>query len=211
MFRQSVRRVPSLEQFEDRLTPTVQAFFAGGVLAVVGDADPNEITVAAAGGALLVTNNGADVPIQSAVTPTLDQTLAVAVFGLGGDDVITIEASLGTVPAALYGGAGNDELTADHNGYSLLYGSYGNDILTGGGGNDVLAGDDGNDTLNGRGGSDLLLGGAGNDSLDGGGKDGRRDLLIGGSGADIFFRHAGENDIFLDFRGFQGDTFTDVP
>src|SRR5262245_20709150 len=81
MFRQSVRRVPSLETLEDRPVPPVQAFFAGGVLAVVGDADPNEITVAVEAGELKVTNNGADVPIQSAVTPTLDQTLAVAVFG----------------------------------------------------------------------------------------------------------------------------------
>src|SRR5262245_22621573 len=39
---------PSLEALEGRLTPATQAFFANGVLAVVGDAAANVITVAAA-------------------------------------------------------------------------------------------------------------------------------------------------------------------
>jgi Ca2+-binding RTX toxin-like protein len=204
---------PSLEALEDRVTPAVQAYFAGGVLAVVGDANANTITVAAdANGQLQVTADGAAVSIQSAVTPTLAQTLAVAVFSQGGNDNITIDASLGTVAAALYGGTGDDTLTANHNGYSLLYGDYGNDTLNGGGGNDLLLGYDGNDTLNGRGGSDYLLGGYGNDRLDGGGTDGRRDILIGGPGGDTFVRYAGENDLFLDVRALsQGDKFEEVP
>jgi Ca2+-binding RTX toxin-like protein len=208
---EGLRMRPSLEALEDRVTPTVQAYFAYGVLAVVGDADPNDITVAAAvGGELQVTNNGAAVPIQSAVTPTLDNTLAVAVFGKGGDDTLTIDASLGGVAAALYGGDGNDILTAQHYGYTLLSGDAGDDVLQGGGGYDLLLGGDGNDSLNGGGGSDALFGGAGNDTLDGGGADGRRDLLVGGRGTDTFSRHAGENDLFLDVFAFQGDVIKNV-
>ncbi|MCI0680961.1 MAG: hypothetical protein L0Y71_02555 [Gemmataceae bacterium] len=201
---------PAAEWLEDRVTPSTQAFFAAGVLVVVGDADPNNITIAAVGGQLEVTDDGVVVPIQSAVTPTLDATVAVAVFSKGGDDIVTVDASLGTVPAALYGGDGNDTLTANHDGYSLLAGGDGNDALNGGGGNDLLLGGDGDDTLNGGGGSDLLFGGSGNDTLDGGGNDGRRDILVGGRGADTFCRTAGENDLFLDVRAFQGDTIKDV-
>jgi Ca2+-binding RTX toxin-like protein len=188
----SYHRSLSLEQLENRLTPAVQAFFAGGVLAVVGDGEANAISVAAVGGQLQVTHNGDTVPIQSAVPPTLAQTLAVVVFGQGGDDTITVDSSLGEVPSALYGGLGND-------------------TLNGGGGSDLLYGDGGNDTLNGQGGNDALFGGTGDDTLDGGGTDGRRDVLVGGPGADTFNRYVGEKDIFLDFRASQGDVVNNLP
>ncbi len=205
----SSRRVLLFEQFEKRLTPAVQAFFAGGVLVVVGDADANEITVAAVNGNLEVTTDGNLVQIESEVPPTLAQTQAVAVFGQGGNDSITIDASLGAVLAVLYGGDDDDTLTAHHVGSSVLYGNDGDDTLNGGGGNDLLLGGAGNDTLNGGGGRDALFGGLGDDTLDGG-ADGQRDLLVGGPGADTFHRHAGENDWFLDVRISQGDLIKDV-
>src|SRR5262245_11697654 len=110
MSPRTVRRFLAFEQLEGRLTPATQAYFAGGVLAVVGDANANAITVsAAADGTLQVTDNGAPVPIESQTpSPTVDQTFLVIVYGLGGDDTITIDASLGEVSAALYGGDGND-------------------------------------------------------------------------------------------------------
>jgi Ca2+-binding RTX toxin-like protein len=187
----SFHRFLSVEPLEDRKTPAVQAFFAGGVLAVVGDANANDINVAAVDGELRVTNDGVDVPIRSFGAPTLDRTRAVVVFGGAGDDTITIDASLGAVPAALHGGAGND-------------------ALNGGDGNDLLYGDGGNDTINGGAGSDAAFGGFGNDRLDGGGADGSRDLLVGGPGADTFVRYAGEDDLFLDFRPLQGDVIEDA-
>jgi hypothetical protein len=35
-------------------------------------------------------------------------------------------------------------------------------------------------------------------------------VLVGGSGADTFFRYAGEFDLFVDFSTTQGDRFRDL-
>jgi Ca2+-binding RTX toxin-like protein len=83
-------------------------------------------------------------------------TARVIAFGQGGDDVIQVIGSL-KLPAELYGGDGNDQLT----------GSKGNDLLAGG---------DGDDTLVGLTKHDLLLGGLGADHMEG---QGGNDLVIG--------------------------------
>jgi Ca2+-binding RTX toxin-like protein len=142
----SFRSALSLEQLEVRMTPATQAFFSEGVLTVVGGGNANKIAVAAIAGRLQVTDGGAAVPIHSSVTPTLAQTLRVAVFAEGADDSVTIDASLVAVPAELYGDDGNDTLTANHRGDSRLAGGNGNDTLIGGFGNDIINGDAGNDT-----------------------------------------------------------------
>jgi Ca2+-binding RTX toxin-like protein len=197
----------SPEQFEDRLTPATSAVFAFGVLAVYGDTGNNEIVVQSVDGNLRVTDNGENVPIRSfSGAPTLARTRAVTLAGLGGNDQLTVDASMGTVPAAISGGSGDDTLNAEHGGNSVLSGNAGNDVLDGGGGNDALFGGIGNDDLNGGGGADLLSGGPGNDGLDGGGADGVRDILVGGFGADGFVQTDGEADLFLDFNPGQGDT-----
>ncbi len=72
----------------------------------------------------------------------------IIVYGLAGNDQITVAANV-TVPAMLFGGAGNDK-------------------LTGGGANDVLVGGDGNDVLSGGKGANILIGSAGVDNLKGG-------------------------------------------
>src|SRR5262245_8589374 len=130
----------SFEQLEHRLTPATQAFFAAGVLTVVGDGANNDIGVSAVNGNLQVTDQGQLVPIRSSGTPTLARTVAVVVAGRDGNDTVTLDASLGTVPAAVAGGLGNDVLTAAHNGNCVLSGEQGDDKLQGGGGRDVLFG-----------------------------------------------------------------------
>jgi Ca2+-binding RTX toxin-like protein len=198
------------EPLEDRLTPATTAYFAFGVLTVVGDAADNDIVVESVAGDIQVTDGGQAVAIRSLRgAPTLANTRAVAVFGLGGHDALTIDASLGAVPALLSGGAGDDDLTAGHLGNSVLSGDGGDDTLQGGGGKDLLLGGAGNDDLDGGAGYDLLYGGFGNDTLDGGGADGSRDVLIGGPGADVFNRTADEADVFLDFDPDE-DTILDV-
>jgi Ca2+-binding RTX toxin-like protein len=186
---QHLRHRPlSCEQLEGRVTPATAAAFLFGVLTVVGDGTDNEIVVRSEGGNLQVTDRGETVPIRSfRGAPTLAQTRAVVVAGLGGDDTIAIDESLGTVPAALSGDAGNDALS----------GGDGSDVMLGGAGDDILFGADG---------TDLLSGGLGNDNLDGGGLDGNRDILLGGPGADVFHETDGEDDIFLDFNEDEGDT-----
>ncbi|MBI3408200.1 MAG: right-handed parallel beta-helix repeat-containing protein [Planctomycetes bacterium] len=84
----------------------------------------------------------------------------IVVFGQAGNDDIEVAGNI-TVPAWLYGDAGNDH-------------------LKGGAGNDVLLGGDGCDTLIGGAGRDLLIGGRGSDRLVGGPDD---DILIGGTTA----------------------------
>ena len=200
------------ETLERRCLFAVTAAANLGVLTVLGDADANEIVVAAVGNNVQVTANGVTVPIStpSGDPLTVADLVLVAVAAGGGDDSVTIDASLGNVPAVLAGGDGNDVLTAAHLGSTLLLGGAGDDELNGGGANDALYGEAGNDDLNGGGGSDLLVGGADADNLDGGGSDGRRDILIGGAGADTFRRFAGESDLFLDVRAAQGDKIADV-
>ena len=96
----------------------------------------------------------------------------IQVFGLNGNDTLSLNEANGPLPKAnLYGGAGND-------------------TFTGGSGNDQLFGDAGNDTLLGKGGVDLLFGGAGNDTLTGGTGN---DQVFGQAGNDRMIWNNGDN------------------
>jgi Ca2+-binding RTX toxin-like protein len=117
------------------------------LLSVLGDVNDNGVTISRnAAGAILV--NGGAVPTLGG-TPTVANTSLIQVFGLGGNDTLTLSEANGALPAAnLFGGAGNDS-------------------LTGGSGADMLFGQADNDSLLGKGGADLLFGGVGNDVLTG--------------------------------------------
>jgi Putative metal-binding motif/RTX calcium-binding nonapeptide repeat (4 copies) len=82
-------------------------------------------------------------------------------------------------------GGGNDKFTTDSVSIPLaLAGNDGNDELNGGGGNDVLAGGAGNDKLTGNGGIDEYFGGDGDDQIFAAG-DGLAERISCGSGTDI--------------------------
>ena len=117
----------------------VTSSFSAGTLTVFGDNLNNTITISRnAAGTILV--NGGAVAVTGG-TPTVANTTVIQVFGLGGNDTITLNEANGALPRAnLFGGAGND-------------------TLTGGSGNDQLFGQGGNDTLLGKGGNDFLFGG----------------------------------------------------
>ena len=67
-------------------------------------------------------------------TPTVANTSLIRVFGLGGNDTITLNEANGALPQAnLFGGAGNDTLTGGAGG-DQLFGQAGNDTLLGSGG-----------------------------------------------------------------------------
>ena len=69
---------------------------------------------------------------------------------------------------SLYGGAGDDTITAVGGDLSWLYGGSGDDAITGSSGQDTLYGEAGDDTLIAGGGDDRLIGGPGADAMDGG-------------------------------------------
>ena len=143
--------------------------FALGLLAVVGDAHDNTIVVSRDVAGQIFVNGGA-VRILGP-TPTVANTRTIAVFGLDGNDTISLDEANGTLPRA------------------TLVGGSGDDTLTGGSANDLLIGQAGNDTLLGKGGTDQLFGGADNDKLTGGAGN---DQAFGEAGDDLMIWNPGD-------------------
>ncbi|HMF19054.1 MAG TPA: hypothetical protein VKE98_17730, partial [Gemmataceae bacterium] len=152
-----------LEQLENRLTPTTQAFFSGGVLTVLGDTADNNISVAAdAAGNLTVTDNGQSIAIQSqdGSAPTKFNLNFLYVDGGNGNDVITTSKTLNVLDAngklafapsaTLLGGNGNDTIQPGHGGFvGGVVGApvVGNCYMDGGNGDDTLISGPANDTI----------------------------------------------------------------
>src|SRR5262245_43165834 len=193
--RASVQRTLTFETLSQRTTPAVNAFFHAGVLTINGDNQDNTITVSRnAAGNLLV--DGGAVSIKGG-SPTSANTKLVQVFGLAGNDTITLDEANGALPKA------------------NLYGGVGNDTLVGGSGNDQIFGEAGDDTLLGKGGVDRLFGGAGNDSLTGGtgndqafGQAGNDRMIWNpGDGSDVNEGGAGNDTVEVN-GGNVAETFT---
>lgn len=111
------------------------------------------------------------------------------IFGLDGDDVITVTDNIRT---EIYGGEGNDILQlfdAD----DFASGGIGDDMISSGAGDDTVHGDDGNDTIDGGLGNDTIYGGDGNDFIAGGRGD---DYISGGSGNDIVNAGNGADTVY---------------
>ena len=139
-----------------------------GRLTVIGDELDNNVAVSRdLAGAMQV--NGGAVELDGA--PNITNTAEVQVFGLAGNDVITLDETNGALPKA------------------ELFGGDGNDTVQGGSGADQIFGQNGNDTLLGRGGIDLMFGGAGDDVLTGGTGD---DQMFGQGGNDRMIWNPGD-------------------
>ncbi|MGX9357560.1 M10 family metallopeptidase [Roseobacteraceae bacterium S113] len=115
----------------------------------------------------------------------------------------------------IWGGYGDDSITADGGGDNLL-GEWGRDTLVGGSGNDQLHGGDDDDSLVAGAGADTVWGGFGRDTVflnqgndrfndnGQGGEAGRdtvwggygRDTIQGGNGDDVFYGEWGNDVIF---------------
>lgn len=174
----SKRATIGLEVLEDRLAPTVNAVFVGGVLTVVGDAADNSIKVAAdTAGKLTVTNNNAPVPIKIlGGSATSDKTSLIIIEGAGGNDTLATDASLNVKDAAgalatspsiiMNGGIGDDSLVVGNGGIvGGLAGVDANGKVVGKVvGNAIMDGGAGNDSLTSGFGNDLMFGGTGDDN-----------------------------------------------
>ncbi len=180
---QAVGFRPALQALETREVPAVIAMFLPSTqtLTVLGDNQDNTVEVSRnAAGQLLV--NGGAVSVLGG-TPTVANTALIQVFGLGGNDTLTLNEANGALPRAnLFGGAGNDVLTGG-SGADLLFGQAGNDTLLGKGGSDFLFGGAQNDTLRGGDANDQVFGESGNDRMIWNPGD-ETDLNEGGSGID---------------------------
>jgi Ca2+-binding RTX toxin-like protein len=173
----------------------ISATNSAGILTLTGDTLDNSITASRDGaGNILV--NGGSVPIAGGPATVAGTTLVEA-FGQDGNDTIKIDETNGVMPNVnLFGGTGNDALTAG-SGSDQLFGQVGNDTLIGGAGNDLLFGGDDNDTL---------IAGTGTDQLFGEGGD---DLMIWnpGGGTDLFEGGAGDDTAQVNGGG-GAETFT---
>jgi Ca2+-binding RTX toxin-like protein len=184
----------------DYVTPESVQFVPVGSASPVTDTNAS-VGITGAGDLIVPGTAGNDVidvqDISSAATVSVNGVLSafgttpisgVDVMAGAGDDLITI--GPGVAPAEVWGGPGNDSVTAANDAPDSLLGGKGNDSLTGGPGNDLIGGGPGDDTLLGGRGADTLIAGAGNDLLYGGRGD---DLLIAPAGADTLFGGLGEN------------------
>jgi len=136
------------------------------------------------------TIQGVQVAINGKVGDALLPEGPLTIYGLGGDDTITVDADV-SFPVIVYGGDGNDTITGGA-GDDLLYGGEGNDVFSGGTGNDTIYGNRGADTLSGGTGDDQIFGGIGRDAINGGDGD---DSLLGGNGMDLIRGGAGYDSI----------------
>jgi Ca2+-binding RTX toxin-like protein len=125
---------------------------------------------------------------MSTIHHSAKSTSSMRIDGGNGDDTLLA----GGYADGLYGGNGNDQMSAasgSTNGLHDLFGGEGDDLLwsRGGTGTDDLHGDGGNDRLSGLvGGRDNLFGGSGNDLLiTGNGSIQNQDTLNGGAGSDV--------------------------
>jgi hypothetical protein len=205
----------------------------GGVLHfLAASGEFNELTIAPAGGRLVVSDPGASgltagpgceadagrllcAGAGSIEVRTGDRAdlvrLAVAlpttVFGGPSDDQIVG----GTGPDAIDGETGADYVEGGAGG-DRLQGGTGRDLLAGGAGDDELNGGDDPDELNGDAGNDALDGNEGSDRMSGGDGDDRfageagNDSIDAGAGAD--FVDAGEGNDVVDVADGQADTVT---
>jgi hypothetical protein len=173
---------------------------AGGTQTIWGTGGADRIDLSETAGLLTVSVNG--------VKESFTGLEGISVFGLGGNDLITMSGL--TISASVDTGTGNDRVYASGviaHGVTIL-GGPGNDVLIGGAGNDTLDGGAGNDRIEGGPGNDFLLGGAGNDRLFGGNGDDRlyggpgNDYLDGGDGYDVLIGGPGK-DTLVGGEGFM--------
>jgi Ca2+-binding RTX toxin-like protein len=163
-------------------------------LVVMGsDGDDTIVVSRDIAGTLLV--NGGAVTILGG-TPDVSNTTVIEIFGLGGNDNLSLDETIGALPGGLmFGGAGNDTVTGGSSldqlfgqaGDDTLFGKGGDDFLFGGADNDVLTGGDGDDQVFGEGGNDRLIWNPGDDNDLNEGGDGMDTVEVnGGNGAEVF-------------------------
>ncbi len=139
-------------------------------------AEPNDVTLSARDGALVIVESGAgvvpvagdgcDVTETTVICRTADgaRFSAANVNLAAGANRAAVAASVGELPISLTGADGADVLRGGP-GPDVIIGGGGDDVIEGGDGEDVLFGDEGADQLQGDGGLDDFFGDEGDDVL----------------------------------------------
>ena len=120
-----------LELLDRRILPAVTATFsaAQGILTVIGDAQDNTIVVSRDAAGSILVNSGAVTVLGG--KPTVANTSLIQMFGLGGNDNLSLNETNGALPKAnIFGGDGNDMLTGG-SGADQLFGQAGERHLAG--------------------------------------------------------------------------------
>ncbi|HTH07251.1 MAG TPA: ExeM/NucH family extracellular endonuclease, partial [Ilumatobacteraceae bacterium] len=129
----------------DPVTPSLQSLYVNGS----SDAD-----------VIYITQVGGLVRVRFGDTAIGDFAVSgrVIVLGQGGNDNVLIDSRLLTT-ALVYGGEGDDVLSATSNRDNVLVGGDGADTLVGGQGRDLVIGGAGTDSIGGGKGDDVVIGG----------------------------------------------------
>ncbi|MBD2327005.1 calcium-binding protein [Alkalinema sp. FACHB-956] len=157
--------------------------FNDGSLFVIGDNQNNAITIGRNTAGDLEINNGSVQIFGN--RRSFSSNSQIQVFGLGGNDTITIDESKGALPTA------------------RIFGGLGDDIIKGGSAIDYLYGEAGNDFIDGNGGNDFAFLGAGDDVFQWDPGDGS-DFVEGGLGLDTMIFNGSNGDEIFDFSA-NGD------
>ena len=126
----------------------------------------------------------------------------------GGNDKIKVDPSV-TVPITIEGGRGNDQIEALGSGLTAVYGGAGNDDITLGSGAGYAEGNSGDDKMKGGTGKSVMYGNAGRDQMfSGAGSKGTFSYMDGGAGDDFMISespfnvmHGGPGQDFMYGRG----------
>jgi len=137
----------------ENVNATAPAIIEEGNLFIFGDSNNNKIDVTIRSNIDVVVKMDG---VESLVVPLADITGRIVIYGLGGNDTITVASGV-PVGADIQGGPGNDKITGGR-GHDLLDGGLGNDTVNGGKGNDTLVGSTDLDVLAGQADSDTLIG-----------------------------------------------------
>ncbi|MBO0879536.1 MAG: hypothetical protein J2P17_04025 [Mycobacterium sp.] len=169
-----------------------------GTLVVTGSSGDDTIVVSRDAAGKLLVNGGAVAVLGG--TATVANTTVVEIFGLDGNDNLSLNEANGALPG------------------SLMFGGGGDDTLTGGSSLDQLFGQAGKDVLLGKGGNDFLFGGADNDTLTGGDGDDQvfgesdDDRMIWNPGDDTDLNEGGDGIDTVEVNGGNGsEIFTATP
>ncbi|MEL7498946.1 MAG: CAP domain-containing protein [Planctomycetota bacterium] len=156
---------------------------SNGELTIFGDSNGN-VASATEVGSLIRTDLAGSVRDFN-----LSDVNSILFIGFGGNDHYTNNTSL---PAAMYGQAGNDTLIGGSAADNIV-GGVGDDTLRGNAGDDRIVGAAGNDTMFGDAGNDRMFGSADLNEIYGGADD---DVIYGGDAIDTIFGEGGIDQIY---------------